>query len=147
MMAPEPDDPQEAFRSGLGAVPSGRAGAGPGLAEAAGRWAGGPNESMMVATPRLSGLSDVRGAWETGRVLRRIAQLLDQAGAPEAVGRQFRDNVAAALMVQRTRKRGTPWDGAATVDMFMEVYGRVLGFDDAAFAAVRQALLAVTRRS
>ncbi|MFO1068673.1 MAG: hypothetical protein U1E14_09135 [Geminicoccaceae bacterium] len=146
MIAPEPDDPQEAFRAGLGALPSGRAGAGPGLGDAGARWPGGPNESMMVATPRLSGLGDVRGAWETGRVLRRIAQLLDQAGAPEAVGRQFRDNVAAALMVQRTRKRGTPWDGAATVDMFMEVYGRVLGFDDAAFAAVRSALLAVTRR-
>ena len=89
----------------------------------------------------MSGLSDINGAYETGRVLRRVARLLDAVRAPPSVGRQFRDNVAAALVAHRSRQRPEAWDGAATVDMFMEMYGRIIGFDDAIFARVRATLL------
>jgi hypothetical protein len=144
-MEPLPDDPQEAFRAGLtqgSTSPAGDvAGKAPGLAEAAAPWAG-PNEAVLLETSRLSGLSDVVGAYETGRVLRRVARLLDEVRAPASVGEQFRDNVAAALMAHRARQRPEAWDGAATADMFMEMYGRILGFDDAVFARVRAALLA-----
>ena len=134
-----PQDPQEAFRIGLteaaGAV------RGHGLAEAAPAWAGGPNEAMLLETGRLSGLSDAAGAYETGRVLRRVARLLDAVRAPSSVGRQFRDNVAAALLAHRSRQRPEAWDGEATADMFMEMYGRIIGFDDAAFDRIRASLL------
>jgi hypothetical protein len=133
-----PSDPQEAFRLGLAQPPAGH---GPGLAEPGSTWAAGPNEETLLATVRLPGLADARGAYETGRVLRRIAQLLDAARAPAAVGVQFRDNVVAALLAHRSRGRAVPWGGEATVDMFMEMYGRILGFEDAGFAGVRKALL------
>jgi hypothetical protein len=133
-----PEDPQEAFRVGLTAGHSPRR---YGLAEAAASWSGGPNEVVLLETGRLSGLSDVTGAYETGRVLRRVARLLDAVQAPSSVGRQFRDNVAAALVAHRSRQRPEAWDGAATADMFMEMYGRIIGFDDAVFARVRASLL------
>jgi hypothetical protein len=134
-----PSDPQQAFRLGLGLRDEEE---GAGLAEPApAPWATGPNEATLLGTSRLPGLAEARGAYETGRVLRRIAQLLDAARAPAAVGIQFRDNVVAALLAHRSRGRAAPWGGEATVDMFMEMYGRILGFDDAGFAAVRQALL------
>lgn len=138
-MRPLPSDPQEAFVAGLGDGPDAEP---HGLAEAvAGRWPG-PNEAMLLATRRLSGLSDAAAAFATGRALREIARLLDAAHAPEAVGRQFRDNVAAAAIAHRSKGRPEPWDGAATVDMFMEMYGRILGFDDRAFERLRSRLLA-----
>src|SRR4051794_675141 len=99
-----PTDPQEAFRQGMSDRPGGN---GAGLAEAATPWAAGPNESLLLATARLPGLADAEGAFETGRVLRRIAQLLDAAHAPDSVVRQFRDNVAAALLAHRSRGRST----------------------------------------
>jgi hypothetical protein len=133
-----PQDPQEAFRIGLTEAPTAR---GAGLAEAAASWAGGPNEAVLLETVRLSGLSDAAAAYETGRVLRRVARLLDAVQAPSSVGRQFRDNVAAALVAHRSRQRPEAWDGAATADMFMEMYGRIIGFDDAVFARLRAALL------
>jgi hypothetical protein len=123
-----PSDPQEAFRAGLAEAPAGR---------------GRPCARLLLETRRLSGLSEPAAAFETGRALREIARLLDAARAPEAVFRQFRDNVAAAVVAHRTKGRPEPWGGAATVDMFMEMYGRILGFDDAAFAQVRARLLAV----
>lgn len=132
-----PGDPQAAFRAALHetGLPLGRLEGGP----------IGPNEALVVATPRLPGLDDAGGAAETARVLRAVARLLDAARAPAAVGQQFRDNVAAALLAYRSRARTQPWDGAATADMFMELYGRVLGFDDAAFARVRATLLDAAR--
>ncbi len=138
-MDPLPEDPQEAFRIGLTEPAGARRGLG--LAEAAPAWAGGPNEAVLLETERLSGLSDAAGAYETGRVLRRVARLLDQARAPSSVGQQFRDNVAAALLAHRSRQRPEAWDGEATADMFMEMYGRIIGFDDAAFGRIRASLL------
>lgn len=137
-MEPLPQDPQEAFRIGLTEGPPTQAF---GLAEARAGWPGGPNEAVLLETARLSGLSDATGAYETGCVLRRVARLLDAVQAPSSVGRQFRDNVAAALLAHRSRRRPEVWDGAATADMFMEMYGRIIGFDDAAFARLRAALL------
>lgn len=139
-----PEDPQEAFRFGLtlGRVaPAAPPRRGPGLAEAAVPWGSGPNEAAVLETRRLAGLTDAVGAYETGRVLRRVARLLDEVRAPASVGEQFRDNVAAALVAHRSRRRPEAWNGAATADMFMEMYGRILGFDDARFARVRAALL------
>jgi hypothetical protein len=137
-----PSDPQEAFRAGLADEPA-RA-ARPGLAEAGDGWAG-PNEALLLATTRLSGLSEPGAAFETGRALRSIARLLDAARAPEAVGLQFRDNVAAALVAHRSKGRPEAWDGAATVDMFMEMYGRILGFDDSVFGRLRDRLIAAAK--
>jgi hypothetical protein len=131
-----PGDPQAAFRAALDE--------GPPLAQLDGAPVG-PNEALIVATPRLPGLDDPAGAVETARVLRAVARLLDAARAPATVGQQFRDNVAAALLAHRSRGRTRPWGGEATADMFMELYGRVLGFDDRAFARVRETLLTAAR--
>jgi hypothetical protein len=122
-----PSDPQAALRAGLGEAPA--------------DWAR-PCAALLGEMRRLSGLSEAAAAFETGRALREIARLMDAVAAPEAVFRQFRDNVAAAIVAHRTKGRPEPWDGTATVDMFMEMYGRVLGFDDAAFGRVRDRLLA-----
>ena len=130
-------DPQAAFRAALDEPPHGLV-----------RLAGAPvgvNEALVLGLARLPGLDDPRGAAETARALRAIARLLDAARAPVAVGRQFVDNVAAALLAHRSRGRTRPWSGEATVDMFMELYGRVLGFDDEAFARVRATLLEAAR--
>jgi hypothetical protein len=132
-----PSDPQAAFRAALDE-------AGPPLARLDGARIG-PNETLVLATPRLPGLDDPAGAAETARVLRAVARLLDAARAPASVGQQFRDNVAAALLAHRARGRTRPWGGEATADMFMELYGRVLGFDDTVFARVRETLLGAAR--
>lgn len=132
-----PSDPQEAFRAALAET---------GLTLARlDSLPVGPNEALVLATGRLPGLDDPRGAAETARVLRAVARLLDAARAPATIGEQFRDNVAAALLAHRSRLRSRPWGGEATADMFMELYGRVLGFDDAAFARVRATLLEAAR--
>ena len=56
-----------------------------------------------------------------------IVRLFDQAGAPERVGRQFIDNLAGAVVVEHMRGRPRPWGAADTVDMFVELYARILG--------------------
>jgi hypothetical protein len=122
-------DPQEAFRRGVkgGAIAPDRA---HGLAEeAAAPFGAGANEAVLLALPRLPGLSDAYAAYETGRALRLIVQLFDQAGAPERVGRQFIDNVAGAVVIERMRGRTRAWGAADTVDMFAEMYARILGSD------------------
>ena len=58
---------------------------------------------------RLPGLSDPRAAYETGRALRMIVRLFDQAGAPEIVGRQFIDNLAGAVVAEHMRYPSRPW--------------------------------------
>jgi hypothetical protein len=132
-----PLEPQAAFRAALDEPLHGLA-----------RLDGAPvgaNEALVLALSRLPGLDDPRGAAETARALRAIARLLDAARAPVAVGRQFVDNVTAALLAHRSRGRARPWDGEATVEMFMELYGRVLGFDDHGFARVRATLMEAAR--
>ena len=132
-----PLDPQAAFRAALDKPPHG-------LAPLDGAPVG-ANEALGPALAPLPRLGDPHGAAETARALRAIARLLDAARAPVAVGRQFVDNVTAALLAHRSRGRARPWGGAATVEMFMELYGRVLGFDDHGFARVRATLLEAAR--
>lgn len=136
-------DVQQCLRAGLLGLPMPSASTG--LAEAGAGYAAGPNESVVLATSRLPGLVDPSGAYETGRALRLIARLLDRAGAPEAVGRQFRDNLAAAIVAHRARGTGRPWGATDTVDMFMEIYVRVLGSMGRDFDIVRRTLLDYAR--
>lgn len=124
-------DPQRAFRAGLGApeiepAPSGH-GLAPGLAEAAAPWGLGPNEALVLAMRRLPGLVEPKAAFETGRALRIIARLLDEAGAPARVGEQFRDNLVAAVIAHAARRDRRPWNAEDTVAMFVELYRRGLG--------------------
>ena len=137
-------DPEQAFRAGLLGLPLHAALAPRGLAEAQAGFAHGPNEETALATPRLPGLRDPQAAFETGRALRFIARLFDRAGAPERVGRQFRDNLAAAILTHHMRHTGRPWSLEDTVEMFMELYGRVLGGDRDA-EIVRRRILAHAR--
>ncbi|HFA59899.1 MAG TPA: hypothetical protein ENJ83_04325 [Rhodospirillales bacterium] len=123
-------DPEQAFRAGLLGLPLHAALAPRGLAEAQAGFAHGPNEETALATRRLPGLRDPQAAFETGRALRFIARLFDRAGAPERVGRQFRDNLAAAILTHHMRHTGRPWRVEDTVEMFVELYGRVLGGAD-----------------
>lgn len=116
-----------------------------GLVEAPVAYVAGPNESAMLETRRLAGLVDPRAAYETGRVLRLIARLLDRAGASGAVGRQFRDNLAAAILAHRGRRSSKVWSVVDTVDMFMEIYARVLGSSGRDFDMLRRALLDFAR--
>lgn len=130
---------QAAFRAGL-AGRRFREPDAPGLAEAPAPWSGGPNEALLDDLGRLPGLAEPRAAYAAGRALRRIMQLFDQAGASAAIGRQFLDNLHAAVTAQAMRDRRVVWGGSDTVAMFMEMYARILG-DGADFAKVESALL------
>jgi hypothetical protein len=133
-------DVQAAFRAGLegGSLRGTR----PGLAEAsAPAWAAGPNEALLAGVRRMPGLVDPRAAYAAGRAVRRIMQLFDRAGAPASVGRQFIDNLHAAVTAEHMRDRTAVWGGSDTVAMFMEMYARVFGDRGADFARVESALL------
>jgi hypothetical protein len=110
-----------------------------------GGFAFGPNEGLAVAARRLPGLAEARPAFESGRALRAIAKLLDRARAPEAIGRQFIDNLAAAALSHLMRRSKTPWGAEDTVDMFMEMYERILTPEPEELAQVRAVLLAYAR--
>jgi hypothetical protein len=142
--AQTPLDPQAedrlAFRQGLLGRPLGER-LPAGLAEGGAVWAAGPNEATIAGTPRLPGLVGLRASWETGRALRAIGLLLDRAGAPERIGAQFRDDVGAAVAAHRLRRLGRAWGAADTVEMFVEVWERVLGRDDPAAPELRRRLL------
>ena len=90
---------------------------------------------------RLPGLSHPRAAYETGRALRMIIRLFDQAGAPASVGRQFIDNLAAAVMTEHMRRPSSTWGAADTADMFIEMYTRILGGPPSAHDKVRRAVI------
>ncbi|MCB1882663.1 MAG: hypothetical protein KDG89_01510 [Geminicoccaceae bacterium] len=128
------DDPQRAFRAGvLGQPFTGGRRAG-GLSEDG--LPLGPGESLVFAMHRLAGLSEPKGAFETGRALRLIAVLFDKAGAPPRVVEQFRDDLAAAVITHRLRRDGRPWGLADTVDMFLEMYRHIFGGGEADLAAI-----------
>jgi hypothetical protein len=129
---------QEAFRRGVRGAPLVP---GEGLAEEPAPFAAGANEDALLALPRLAGLTDPNAAYETGRALRRIAQLFDQAGAPERIGTQFMDNLAGAVVIERLRGRARPWGAADTVDMFVELYARVLGGCPEEIDPIRRAVM------
>lgn len=134
-------DVQAAFRAGLLGRPLREAPV-EGLAEPpAQAWAAGPNEALLAGLERLPGLTEPQAAFAAGRATRRIMQLFDQAGAPGHVGRQFLDNLRAAVATQHMRDRGVVWGGSDTVAMFMEMYARIMG-EDADFARVESSLLA-----
>lgn len=120
-------DAQEAFRRGIRGVALAPKAAFASLAEIEAAFTGGPNESLLLTLTRMPGLSDPRAAYETGRALRMIIRLFDQAGAPESVGRQFIDNLTGAVMTSHMRRGVRPWGAADTADMFVEMYSRVLG--------------------
>ena len=130
-------DAEQAFRAGLAGAPF--PGTSRGLEEMPAAYARGPNEEVMLATRRLPGLADPRCAYETGRVLRLMGRLFDRAGAPVRVAREFRDNLALAVLTHAMRRTPRPWTAEDTVEMFMEMYGRVVGSEGA--AEVRRVLL------
>ncbi len=136
-------DIEQAFRRGIsGAAFAPRGDGGHGSAEEGGAaLSGGPNEALLLALTRLPGLRDPRAAHETGRALRMIIRLFDQAGAPAIVGRQFIDNLAAAVMTDHMRHRPVAWGAADTADMFVEMYARILGGPEAELAKVRRAVV------
>ncbi|MDF1586575.1 hypothetical protein [Marinimicrococcus flavescens] len=135
------DDPQSAFRAGLcGQVSVGRP-RGNGLEEAPSSFGHGPNETAVLGTLRLAGLTDPRAAYETGKALRVIARLFDEAGAPARIGEQFRDNLAAAVLTHHMRRTGRDWAAGDTVAMFMDMYGRIMGTDSSENAKVRETIL------
>jgi hypothetical protein len=133
-------DVQEAFRRGVRGAPFDLVAAN-GLAEAPAPFATGANEGALLALSRMAGLTDAHGAYETGRALRLIVQLFDRAGAPERVGRQFLDNLAGAVVIERMRGRARPWGAADTVDMFAELYARVLGSAQGEIDQIRRAVM------
>jgi hypothetical protein len=136
-------DVQAAFRAGL-AGQSLHAPARNGLAEAPTVWAGGPNEALLATFQRLPGLTEPHAAYAAGRAVRRIMVLFDQAHAPASVGRQFLDNLRAAVAAQWMRDRKMVWGGTDTVAMFMEMYRRILDDADGDYARVEASLLAET---
>ena len=123
------DDPvQAAFRAGVRGAPVGLAAFG--LAEDMAPYAGGASEALVAATERMAGLTDTQGAYGTGRVLRRLAMLLDRVGAPPEIARQFRDNLAAAVVTNRMRGTQHGWSEDDTVQMVLEMWDRVFGEGD-----------------
>lgn len=134
-------DIQEAFRLGIRGAPFGPM-AHAGSAPAADRPApAGANEALLLQLVRLPGLREPRAAYETGRALRMIIRLFDQAGAPERIGRQFIDNLAGAVVVQHMRNRALPWGATETVDMFVEMYSRVLGDRPSELEQIRRGVM------
>lgn len=89
----------------------------------------------------MPGLSDPRAAYETGRALRMIIRLFDRAGAPADVGRQFIDNLATAIMTEHMRGKRQAWGAADTVDMFLEMYARILRARPSELNRVRRAVM------
>ncbi len=136
---------QRAFRAGLYGHPYPYA-KHTGLAEPQTPFAHGPNEQAILATRRLPGLADPVIAYETGKLLRYIARLFDRAGAPEAVGRQFRDNLQTAILTHAMRRSGRAWRVEDSVEMFLELYRRVLGEGEEELGRLRSRLLAEARR-
>lgn len=122
-----------AFRSGLMTDLEGRS---DGLREGPGIGAG---EAAMLRTKRLAGLANAQTAFETGRTLRLIARLFDQAGAPARITEQFRDNLGAAIVGEALRARST-WTRADTIDMFLDMYTRILDPDLAELTRTRNYL-------
>jgi hypothetical protein len=68
-------------------------------------------------------------------------QLFDQAGAPERVGREFLANLAGAVVVDHMRGTRRPWGAAETIDMFVELYARILGDRPAELDALRRTVM------
>ena len=133
---------QAAFRAGVsGASRSARNGRIQGLAEAGTSFARGPNVALIASTPRLAGLTDPDGAYGTGRVLYQLAILLDRVRAPEMIARQFRDNLAAAVVTHRMRGAARAWDEEDTVAMVLEMWDRIFGRDDPMRARLRETLI------
>lgn len=134
-------DIQEAFRLGIrGEAMASRGGVG--LAEGgAAPYAAGANEAVLLKLSRLPGLREPRAAYETGRALRMIIRLFDQAGAPERIGRQFIDNLAGAVVVEHLRNRGRPWGATETVDMFVEMYSRIMGGRQTELDRIRRSVM------
>lgn len=132
---------ERAFHRGINGVAF-AADSGPeSAADAAGSPDCGPNEVLLRAVSRMPGLRDPRAAHETGRALRMIIRLFDQAGAPAMVGRQFIDNLAAAVMTDHMRRGAVVWGAADTADMFVEMYARILGGSSAEHERVRRAVI------
>ena len=131
---------QEAFRRGASGRPLGLAKV-DGLAEASAPFAAGVNEQALLELWRLPGLTEAHAAYETGRALRRVMQLFDQAGAPERVGREFLANLGGAIVVDHMRGARRAWGAADTVDMFVELYARILGGREAELQALRRAVM------
>jgi hypothetical protein len=139
-------DPQSAFRAGvmgwrlhMAADAEPRAGEGFGF---------GPNERLAVRTGRLPGLVDKRCAFEAGRAIRAISKLLDRVQAPATVGQQFLDNLAAACIAHSTRRLNgvqDPWGAEQTVEMFAEMYERILQPSEHELEIVRERLLAYAK--
>lgn len=96
---------------------------------------------LLLALNRMPGLSNARAAYETGRALRMIIRLFDQAGAPATVGRQFIDNLGAAVMTDHMRRRPLAWGAADTADMFVEMYDRILGGSPSELDRVRRSVI------
>jgi hypothetical protein len=133
-------DIQEAFRLGIrGEAMAPRGGVG--LAEGGAPYAAGANEAVLLKLNRLPGLREPRAAYETGRALRMIIRLFDQAGAPERIGRQFIDNLAGAVVVEHLRNRGRPWGATETVDMFIEMYSRIMGGRQVELDRIRRSVM------
>jgi hypothetical protein len=132
-------DVQEAFRRGI----RGRAlqPEADGLAEDSAAFAAGANEQALLELTRLPGLTDPYAAFETGRALRRIVELFDRAQAPERIGREFLANLAGAVVVDHMRGSRRPWGAVETVDMFVELYARVLGDRPTELDALRRAVM------
>lgn len=129
-----------AFRAGL--LEAGDSGA-TGLSEDSSVGAG---ELLVLGTRRLAGIDDPQAAYETGRVLRMIARLFDAARAPATVSEQFRDNLQAAIMSHHMRRSGKSWRCRDTIDMFIEMYERVLTPKPGELDAVRQFLELKSRK-
>lgn len=136
-------DPQRAFRAGLGACDLD--GARKGLADTSPPRAMGPNEAVVLAMRRLPGVNDPKAAFETGRALRILAKLLDEAGAPGRVSEQFRDNLVAAAIAHAGRKPARPWNAEDTMAMFVELFRRVCAASEADCAMIERRLLSWVR--
>ena len=118
-------DPQSAFRHGLDTTVRGMSAA-----------KHGESERLILATRRLPGLDDSKTAFETGRLLRLIAQLFDRAHAPARVALQFRENLSLAVMASRMRMDGPRWRTADTIEMFLEMYRRTTNCDERALRMI-----------
>lgn len=108
-------------------------------------YAFGANERQVAEMKRLPGIDSAIDAFRIGRALRAIGKLLDRAGAPAGMGRQFIDNVMAAIITHHMRRTGSKWTEVETIDMFVELYERILGGGSGEGRLVRDTLLAYAR--
>ena len=80
----------------------------------------GPSERHFETIERLPGLSDPEAAYETGRAMRMIGNIMDKRHSPPEHARIFVQKLANAVLYFGLRGERQPWGAEDTAFMFLK---------------------------